>query len=328
MASITPGKTSNGIDRGAVSGDRSRRNWQRLLSGALNQVANWATGKGQILVSESASSYAALPAGTNGYVLTAESSQPLGVEWLPGGGGVTVYTASGSIATGGTLVVTHAADTTNERLCYAAAGAGVASGPDLTGSGTASGTFTYMMAGASGNGALYDHNSSTAGADPVGFGTGTTSSYDFGAGNFYNIQYLTFQYWTMYFPTGTQVFQLQYSDDGMTWTNVTGGTFTPNITISTVQSFGPFASSGNHRYWQITYSSGVTGAGTNCWVNEVTYSQAVIGGLVGPVIVGNTTLDAADTDRVTAEFTSSTTTTFTNQYAATLPLIANVIIPS
>lgn len=38
MPFLTPGKTSNAIDRNAVSADRTRRNWQRLTQGAATRT--------------------------------------------------------------------------------------------------------------------------------------------------------------------------------------------------------------------------------------------------------------------------------------------------
>lgn len=38
MPTISPGKTTNPIDSQAVSGDRTRRNWQRLARGGVNQL--------------------------------------------------------------------------------------------------------------------------------------------------------------------------------------------------------------------------------------------------------------------------------------------------
>lgn len=38
MPFLSPGKTSNAIDRNAVSADRTRRNWQRLTQGAATRT--------------------------------------------------------------------------------------------------------------------------------------------------------------------------------------------------------------------------------------------------------------------------------------------------
>jgi len=45
------------------------------------------TGPGQLLASNGNATYAALGSGTDNFVLTADSSAPLGVKWAPGGGG-------------------------------------------------------------------------------------------------------------------------------------------------------------------------------------------------------------------------------------------------
>lgn len=42
MASITPGSTRNSLDRNAVSADRTRRNWQRLVTGGVQQLVQLA----------------------------------------------------------------------------------------------------------------------------------------------------------------------------------------------------------------------------------------------------------------------------------------------
>lgn len=42
MPQVSPGSTSNPIDRNAVSADRTRRNWQRLIKGAANQLVTQA----------------------------------------------------------------------------------------------------------------------------------------------------------------------------------------------------------------------------------------------------------------------------------------------
>lgn len=38
MPRVTPGKSTNPIDSQAVSGDRTRRNWQRLARGGVNDL--------------------------------------------------------------------------------------------------------------------------------------------------------------------------------------------------------------------------------------------------------------------------------------------------
>lgn len=45
------------------------------------------TTKGDLLTIDSSGAFARLPAGTTGYVLSANSSQPLGLQWIVGGGG-------------------------------------------------------------------------------------------------------------------------------------------------------------------------------------------------------------------------------------------------
>lgn len=46
MPFLTPGKTSNAIDRNALSADRIRRNFQRITQGAVTRTLSVAPGGG------------------------------------------------------------------------------------------------------------------------------------------------------------------------------------------------------------------------------------------------------------------------------------------
>jgi hypothetical protein len=76
---ITGGKTANPIQPNATSLDQNRRNWQRLVASGVTAYAVLNT-LGDLLVYGTAGP-TRLPVGTNGQVLTADSTKADGLAW-------------------------------------------------------------------------------------------------------------------------------------------------------------------------------------------------------------------------------------------------------
>jgi hypothetical protein len=124
------------------------------------------------------------------------------------------------------------------------------------------GTMTFASAGAA-QVHLRDNNSSTAAADPAGLTTNTALGYDFGrAIKIRKIATLTAA------ASGTAVtsiFNIQYSDDNVTWTTVTGSATTHTFSAGLAQSnTTDIDDNGSHRYWRLRYLSGTTAG--NFWI--------------------------------------------------------------
>jgi len=110
---------------------------------------------------------------------------------------------------------------------------------------------------------LRDNNSSTAAADPGGLTTNTALGYDFGrAIKIRRIATLT----AAANGTGaTSIFNIQYSDDNVTWTTVTGSATTHTFSAGLAQSnTTDIDDNGSHRYWRLRYLSGTTAG--NFWI--------------------------------------------------------------
>jgi len=124
------------------------------------------------------------------------------------------------------------------------------------------GTMTFASAGAA-QVHLRDNNSSTAAADPGGLTTNTALGYDFGrAIKIRRIATLT----AAANGTGaTSIFNIQYSDDNVTWTTVTGSATTHTFSAGLAQSnTTDIDDNGSHRYWRLRYLSGTTAG--NFWI--------------------------------------------------------------
>jgi hypothetical protein len=124
------------------------------------------------------------------------------------------------------------------------------------------GTMTFTLAGAA-QVHLRDNNSTTAAADPAGLTTNTALGYDFGrAIKVRRIATLTAA------ANGTSVssiFNIQYSDDNVTWTTVTGSATTHTFSAGLSQSnTTDIDDNGSHRYWRLKYLSGTTAG--NFWI--------------------------------------------------------------
>ena len=112
---------------------------------------------------------------------------------------------------------------------------------------------------------LRDNNTSTSAADGGGLNTSTNMGYDF------LIPYKVRKIETIGDSSGngvtySSVFNIQYSDDGITWTTVTGSNTTHPITAGSGQvDETTIDDNGAHRYWRIYYSSSST-IGGNIWI--------------------------------------------------------------
>lgn len=136
----------------------------------------------------------------------------------------------------------------------------VAGGSDATGSGT---PFVTNPSGGGGAGGAFDHNSGTFAAI---FSNGTIG-YDFGVGNAPAIVEVAI---TIHTADYTAEFDVEYSDDGVTYTPHFGGTKRSGWTVGVAEVFtdpGAVAS----RHWRVratTLVSGTTMACVECEMRE------------------------------------------------------------
>jgi hypothetical protein len=80
----------------------------RIVAALANTLL---TGKGALVTASAANTPATLVAGTNGYVLTADSTQADGVKWAAVAS--VIVASGGAVLVGGTVTVTDAAVTAN-----------------------------------------------------------------------------------------------------------------------------------------------------------------------------------------------------------------------
>lgn len=354
MAFISNSHSSNPIDRNAVSLDRHRRNWQRLTQGAATSTLHldnitiglnssgqleilpngvglaqqgWGVNKGDLLVYEGNNTYTNLGVGSDGEVLTADSAAPSGIEWAPAAGGSTaagfvISSASGNIASGGTLVVTHPTDSSDERECWAAVSQSVQTTlvPNMTGYTTPSGNVT-SSGEQSPNYAWQAFNNNLS--------TQWASQFNFPAW----LQYKFTASTTVYgyaITAGTSVTDNQDptawtfagSADGSSWTTLDTQTGITWAAGPQRQVF-PLGSSATYQYYRITITAN-DGNGDNATAIAFMELLGASTTNVGPVYVGNTILNASLTDTFTATYTSGNTTTFTNNFSETLNAIVLV----
>ena len=138
--------------------------------------------------------------------------------------------------------------------------------PDVTGSGTARGSFGFTQGGAGGDAALYD-NSFTPGADPGGLRKGTRSSYDFGPSETVHIRRVVIENSPIFGVSASSTWTLAYSANGKDGSWVPVGEFTMVPGKGNTHTHD-FPASGHHRFWQIEFKSGETLSG-NVWIDEV-----------------------------------------------------------
>jgi len=115
---------------------------------------------------------------------------------------------------------------------------------------------------------LRDNDLSTLSADGGGLTTSTNMGYDL------LIPYKVRKIRTIGAPsnggsTNDGVFNIQYSDDGNTWTTVTGSNTTHTISAGLGNTDETtIDDNGAHRYWRLYYSSS-TGLGGNIWLSSL-----------------------------------------------------------
>lgn len=139
-------------------------------------------------------------------------------------------------------------------------------------------SFTYTGGSpAAAEAQLYDGDDDTPAADGSGFTAATKAEYDFGSGKTIR-RVRTFTY---YNGTGqewdtTAAFDIEYSDNGSDWTQVTGANTTHTITSTSVGSVGAedvtdIDANGSHRYWRIVTPSATGG---DAWLGQLTFYSA------------------------------------------------------
>jgi len=135
--------------------------------------------------------------------------------------------------------------------------------PDVTGSGTASGSFEFF-GGAEGNSALYD-NLPTVDADPGGLRVGSHTTYDFGVGNQVHIRRVIIKNALNTGVSHPSTWALDYSDDGLAWTEAGEYTMAAGQGITYSHDF---PATGHHRFWRLHLKS-TDMTGGSIWIEEV-----------------------------------------------------------
>ncbi len=361
MPVVSAGKTSNPIDRNAQSNDRIRRNWQRITQGAITDTLRlddltiglnaageieilpngvglaqqgWGVNKGDLLVYEGNNTYTNLGVGANGYVLTADTATASGLMWEPptgGAAGYVLYTATGNITSGGTLVVTHAADATNERECFAAVTTSMM--PSLVAVPMTSDSSLGQVASASSfyssGSVIEDAYRAFDGVIPVSDTPNEQWTSNNTSTGWLQIELAaaaTCVQYTVYPPghnpttRSPNTWTFAGSNDGSTWTTLDTESGVTSWTLGTGNTYS-FSNSTAYQYYRITITA--NNGDTYLGIGELQLFSAAVPN-VGPVYVGNTILNAGLTDTFTATFTSTTTTTFTNNFPETLNAIVVV----
>jgi len=330
-AVLAPGTAGNVLSTGGAGANPS---WVAPPSGVSSAAFDSAFGttKGAMLIRDASSNLWTLlnPGATAGQVLTSNGTDA-NPSWATPSGSVSsaaLDTAFGA-AVGGVLVRGTAgwtnlgAGTAGQVLTTGGASANPSWTTPQTSFSTiapnaVSTTFTFASSGAA-QAQLYDGNDATPAADPAGINASTSAAYDLGAAYaIANVRAITAA------TTGwaaASVFNIQYSDTGLTgpWTTAGSLTIQAGTAKLTNQAVNQ-PTTGAHRYWRIAYASGTTGG--NAWLGELSFQVA---GSAPGQLPGTATNDNASAGNV-GEYISSSLATVTAAGNGTTTNVTSVLL--
>ncbi len=245
--------------------------------------------------------------------------------------GSTVTSASGTMASGGTLTVTHAADSASVRECFAMASItnlGANQIPMMTSATTPSGTAsssTFYSAGYEPWRAMTGSTSANGWASGVGDSGTAVLEYDFGTGTV--ISGYSVQATTATLTQNPKSWKWEGSNDGSTWTTLDDQSASSYTwTGSQTRTFST-GNSTSYRYYRLSVLTSVssTVVQVGCWQMYAAGST-----VAGPVDVRHASLNSAATDCFTAEWgdgsggSLTTETTFTNNFPGSVSAVVSV----